>query len=82
MVFLENLKVYFNQESLTITYLNVCHQSLVRLKSKCSNWKGAQPVSYKANISLKGTMHLIGVKFNITYQNKQRILKVRQFLRT
>ena len=80
--FLENLKVYFNQESLPIMYHNFCQQSLVRPKSKCSNWKGCQSISYKANFSLKGTMHLIDVKFNITYQNKQRIIKVRQFLRT
>ena len=30
--------------------------------------------SYKANFTLKGAMDLIDVKFNITYQNKQRIL--------
>ena len=82
MGFLQNLKVYFNQESLPITYHNFRHQSLVRPKSKCSNWKGSQSISYKANFSLKGTMHLIDVKFNITYQNKQRIIKVRPFLRT
>ena len=29
--------------------------------------------SYKANFTLKGAMDLIDVKFNITYQNKQRI---------
>ena len=81
-VFLQNLKVCFNQECLPIMYHNFRHQSLVRPRSKCSNWKGAQPISYKANFSLKGTMYLIDVKFNITYQNKQRIIKVRQFLRT
>ena len=37
MGFLQNLKVYFNQESLPITYHNFRHQSLVRPKSKCSN---------------------------------------------
>ena len=77
MCFLRNLKVYFNQKSLPITYHNLRHQSLVRPRSKCSNWKGAQPISYKANFSLKGTMYLIDVKFNKTYQNKQRIIKVR-----
>ena len=29
--------------------------------------------SCKANFTLKGAMDLIDVKFNITYQNKQRI---------
>ena len=82
MGFLQNLKVCFNQKILPIMYHNFCHQSLVRPKSKISNWKGAQPISYKANFSLKGTMYLIDVKFNITYQNKQRIIKVRPFLRT
>ena len=75
-------KVYFNQESLPITYHNFRHQSLIRPKSKCSNWKGSQSVSYKANFSVKGTMHLIDVKFSITYQNKQWIIKARPFLRT
>ena len=75
MGFLQNLKVYFNRNSLPITYHNFLHQSLVRPKSKCSNWKGAQLISFKANFSLKGTMHLIDVKFNITYQIKQRITK-------
>ena len=40
-------------QSLPITYHNFRHQSLVRPKSKCSNWKGVQPISYKANFSLK-----------------------------
>ena len=30
-------KVYFNQESLRITYHNFRHKSLVRPKSKCSS---------------------------------------------
>ena len=61
------ISVYFNQESF-------------RPKSKYSNSKGEQPIIYKANFSLKGTMYLIDVKFNITYQNKQRILRLDHFL--
>ena len=82
MGFLQNLKVNFNQEGLPITYHNFRHQSLVKPKSKYSNWKGSQSIRYKANFSLKGTMPLIDVKFHITYQNKQNIIKVRPFLRT
>ena len=51
MGFLQNLKVYFNQESLPITYHNFRHQSLVRPKSKYSNWQGSQSISYKAKFS-------------------------------
>ena len=82
MGFLQNLKVYFSQESLPVTYHHFCHQSLVRPKSKSSILKGSQLISYKANFSQKETMHLIDVKFNINYQNEQRIIKVRPFLRT
>ena len=57
------------------------HQSLVRPKNKSSNCKRSETISYKANFSQKKTMHLIDVKFNITYQNNQRIIKVRPFLR-
>ena len=32
MGFLQNVKVYFNQESLLITYHNFCHQSLGKTK--------------------------------------------------
>ena len=82
MGFLQNLKVCFNQENLPIICHNFRHQSLVRPKSKCSNWKGTQHISYKANFSLKGIMYLTDVKFSTTYQNKQRIITVRPFLRT
>ena len=82
MGLVQNLKVYFSQESLPITYHHFCHQNLVRPKSKSSSWKGSQLISYKANFSQKETMHLTDVKFNITYQNEQRIIKVRSLLRT
>ena len=68
-------------ESLPITDHKFLHQSLVRPKNKSSNCKWSQTISYKANFSQKKTMHLIDVKFNITYQNNQRIIKVRPFLR-
>ena len=53
MGLLQKLKVYFHQENLPITYHNFRHQSLVKPKSKCSNWKEAQPISYKANFHWK-----------------------------
>ena len=82
MSFLQNLKVHFNQESLPITYLKFRHQSLVRPKSKSSNRKGSQNISHKVHFSQTKTMHLIDVRFNITYQNNQKIIKVRPFLKT
>ena len=69
-------------ESLPKTDLKFLLQSLVRLKNKSSNCKWSQIISYKANFSQKKTMHLTDVKFYITYQNNQRIINVRQFLRT
>ena len=53
MSFLQNLKVHFNQESLPITYHKFHHQSLVRPKSKSSNQKGSQNISYKVHFSQK-----------------------------
>ena len=40
-------------------------------KSKSPNWQQSQPIRYKANFSLRETMQLLDVKFNITYQNNQ-----------
>ena len=82
MSFLQNIKFYFHQESLPITYHNFLHQSLVRTKGKSSNEKGSQPISYKANFSQKETMNLIDLKFNLTHQNNQGMIKVRPLLRT
>ena len=81
MSFLQNFKVCFNQERLPITYHNFRHKSLVRPKSKSPNWQGSQPISYKANFSQRETMHLLDVKFNITYQNNQGKAQVRPLLR-
>ena len=72
MTFLQNRWVCINQERLPITYCNFRHKSLIRLKSKSSNWQGPQPISYKTNLSQKESMHLINAKLNITYQNNQR----------
>ena len=77
MSFLQNRDVCFNQESLPITYYNFHHKSLVRPKSKSPNWQGSQPISYKTNFSQKESMHLIDIKFKITYQNNQGELQVR-----
>ena len=66
------LRVCFNEESLPITYDNFRHKSLVRHKSKSPNWEGSQPIRYNANFSQKENMHLIDVKYNITYQNNPR----------
>ena len=52
MSFPQHREVCFNQESLLMTYHNVCHKSLVRTKSKSPNWQGPQPISYKANLHL------------------------------
>ena len=81
MSFLQNCEVCFNQERLPITYHNFRHKSLVRPKSKSPNWQGSQPISYKANFSQRETMHLLDVKFNITYQNKLVKIQVRPLLR-
>ena len=81
MSFLQNIEVCFNQESLPITYHNFQHKSLIRPQSKFPNLQGFQPISYKANFSQKESMHLIDVKFNITYQNKQGKIQVRPLLR-
>ena len=53
MTFLQNREVFFNQERLPMTYPYFRHKSLVRLKSKCPNWQGPQPITYKANFSQK-----------------------------
>ena len=71
MSFLQNRDVCFNQESLPITYYDFHHKSLVRLKSKSPNWQRSQSISYKANFLQRETMHLLDVKFDITYQNNQ-----------
>ena len=82
MSFLQNRKVCFNQEKLPITYYNSCHQSLVIPKSKSRIEKDLNPLASKTNFSREENMPLIDVKFNITYQNNQEIIKVRPLLRT
>ena len=42
MSFLRNREVYFNQESLPITYHNFRHKSLVRPKSKLTSTQKLQ----------------------------------------
>ena len=81
MCFLRNREVYFNQESLPITYHNFHHKSLVRPKSISPNWQGSQPINYKVNFSQKESLHLTDVEFSITYQNKQGEIQVRPLLR-
>ena len=77
MSFLQNCEVCFNQERLPITYHNFRHKSLVRPKSKCPNWQGSQPISYKAKFSQRRNIYLVDLKYNITYQNIWGRTKVR-----
>ena len=77
MSFLQNNKVCFNQERLPITYNNFCHKSLVRPKSKSSNWQGSQPISYKMKFSQKDNIYLVDLKCNVTYQNIREETKVK-----
>ena len=64
MSFQQNRAVSFNQDSLSITYHNFKHKSLVRHKSK------SQTISYKANFPRKESMHLIDVKLNFDILEK------------
>ena len=81
MTFLQNREVYFNQESLPITYHNFWHKSLVRPKSKSPNWQVSQSMTCKANFLQKEGMNLIDAKFNITYENNQGEIHVGPLLR-
>ena len=74
--FLQNREVCFNQESLPVTYRNICHKSLVRPKSKSPNCQESQPISYKAKFSHRD-IYLADQKCNITYQSIQGKTKVR-----
>ena len=78
--FLQNHELYFHQKSLPVTYHNFHHKNLARPKSKSPNWKGSQPISYKANFSQKESMHPIDVKFDIIYHNKQEEISLDYFL--
>ena len=75
--FLQNREVCFNQERLSITYLNFHHKSLVRPKSKSPNWQGSQPISYKAKFSQRDNIYLVDLKWDITYQNIRGETKIR-----
>ena len=79
---LQHRDVCFNQEILPITHYEFHHKSLARLKSKSPNWQRSQPISYKANFSQRETIHVLDVKFNITYQNNQGEIQVRPLLRS
>ena len=79
MNFLENRAVCFNQKSLPITYYNFHDKNLVRPKSKSPNWQVSQPKSYNTNFLQKESVHLIDVKFNITYQDNQGEIRVDYF---
>ena len=77
MNFLQNCEVCFNQESLSITYHNFRHKSLVIPKSKSPNWQGSQPISYKAKFWQRDNIYLLDLKYNITHQNIRGKTKVR-----
>ena len=82
MNFLQNRDVCFNQESLPITYYNIHHKSLVRSKSKPPNGQRSQPIATRQIFHRKKSMHLIDVKFIITYQNNHGEIQVRPLLRS
>ena len=74
--FILTKKVY--QQVTTTSVTKACSDPKVNPQIE----KDLNPYATKTNFSHKETMPLTDVKFNITYLNKQRIIKVRPFLRT
>ena len=55
MTFIQNRVVFFNQESLPITY----HNSITNVWSdRKLNLQGSQPISYKTNFLQRDNIHL------------------------